>query len=120
MSKIKGELPKLEDCNPGLDPVEFNVLIAVDEAPSVTRGGIIIPENARESERLASMKGLLVEVSPLAFDYSDWPDGSRKPTPGDTVLFAKYGGILVDGDDGRQYRVCKDKDILAVYKGGQS
>ena len=109
-------IPAFSECRPGFDAVEYNVVIAVDEQPGVTKGGIIIPDNSRENERLASMKGLLVSASPLAFNYDAWPDGSRKPQPGDTILFAKFGGVLVTGEDERQYRVIKDKDVLAIYK----
>lgn len=110
-------LPALEDCKPGFYPVEYNVLIAAEGVVERSAGGIIIPPKAAETTQAASMKGLLVAVSALAFDYAEWPSGSRKPQVGDIVLFAKYAGVLVTGDDGRELRACKDRDIIAVYQG---
>lgn len=111
-------LPTLDECKPGLKPTEYNVLIAPDDAEKRI-GSIIIPDSVQEANKMATMQGRLVDVSPLAFNYdADWPDGSRKPQPGDKVLFAKYAGVLVDGEDKREYRACKDRDVIAVYAEG--
>jgi len=59
------------------------------------------------------MKGVLVAISPLAFTYDDWK-GANPPKVGDEVLFAKYAGAVVDGKDGKKYRLTNDKDIAAV------
>jgi chaperonin GroES len=111
-----GTIPKLEDCKPGFYPVEYNVIIAPEEMESVTKGGIILADRTKESEELAQVRGLLVDASPLAFNFDDWPAGTsdRRPKRGDHVIYGKYAGILIKGDDGREYRLCKDKDIAAV------
>jgi co-chaperonin GroES (HSP10) len=106
-------LPKLIDCNPGFEPMEFNVVVAVAELETKTAGGIIILESKAEADQASSMRGLLVSVAPMAGD-AIWPDDDEAPIPGDEVIFAKYGGVLVTGDDGREYRLLKDKDIIAV------
>ena len=107
-------LPAFADCAPGFNPTEFNVLIAVAAAETKTAGGIILLADSAEAKQAASMRGLLVAVSPLAGD-AVWPEsGPARPQPGDEVVFAKYGGTLITGDDGREYRACKDKDIIAV------
>lgn len=97
----------------GIYPVEYRVLIAPIEVQEKTKGGIIIPDETKERDQFAQMKGTLVAVSPLAFTYDDWK-GAEKPKPGDQVLFAKYAGAVVDGKDGRKYRIVNDKDIAAV------
>lgn len=98
----------------GWECVEFNCLAKVDEAEEKTKGGIFIPDKLRDEKVLASTEAVLVAISPLAFSYEQWPDGSRKPQPGDRILMAKYAGSPVKGADGIEYRVIKDKDILAV------
>ena len=109
-----GKIPELSECKPGIEPMEYNVLIAPEETETKTAGGIILLDKTAETESLASQRGRLVAASPHAFSYAEWPDGARKPTVGDAVLFAKYAGGLIDGDDRREYRVVKDKDIIAV------
>ena len=111
-----GKIPALSDCRPGIQPVEYNVLIAPEDTEEVTAGGIILTSNTKETNDLASQKGRLLSVSPLAFDYSDWPEGSRKPQVGDAVIFAKYAGTLIKGVDGKEYRIIKDKDVAAVLE----
>ncbi len=97
----------------GILPTEYKVLISPVEVDQKTRGGIIIPDETKDRDQFAQMKGTLVAVSPLAFTYDDWKNGSP-PKPGDTVLFAKYAGAVVDGKDGKKYRLTNDKDIAAV------
>lgn len=109
-----GKIPDLVDCKPGIDPVEYNVLIAPETVEERTAGGIIRVESAKEQEQTASMRGRLLAVSPLAFNYDEWPAHARKPQIGDAVLFAKYAGVLIKGADDREYRVLKDKDVMAV------
>jgi chaperonin GroES len=97
----------------GILPTEYKVLIAPVEVDQKTKGGIIIPDETKERDQFAQMRGVLVAVSPLAFTYDDWKD-AKPPKVGDEVLFAKYAGAVVDGKDGKKYRLTNDKDIAAV------
>lgn len=98
----------------GIYPVEYRVLIKPVEVDEKI-GSVFIPQTTQERDQYAQMKGTLVAVSPLAFTYDDWKDNSAaKPKPGDQVLFAKYAGAVVDGKDGKKYRIVNDKDIAAV------
>lgn len=107
-------IPSLTDCDAGLQPVEFNVLIAPEVIEEKTKGGIILTDAAVDTDRNAATRGRLVAVSPCAFDYAEWPEGTRKPAPGDEVWFGKYAGTLVTGRDGQKYRLLKDRDIGAI------
>jgi chaperonin GroES len=107
-------IPELSECDAGLQPVEYNVLIAPEAVQEKTAGGIILAQTTQETNKLAATRGRLVAVSPLAFDYAEWPEGARKPAVGDVVWFGKYAGTLVTGKDGREYRLCKDKDVGAL------
>lgn len=98
----------------GIRPVEFKVLIKPDEVEEKTAGGIIIPDETKDREQHAQMAGTLIEVSPLAFTYEAWPEGSGPPEPGNRVLFAKYAGFSRTGKDGVEYRVVSDKDITCI------
>ena len=89
-------------------PVEYKVLILPDK-PEETEGGIFIPEAIRDKEELAEVEAELIEIGAQAFE--DW---DVKPKVGAFVHFAKYAGIYVEGDDGLNYRIINDKDILAI------
>lgn len=109
-----GRIPELSECAPSFDPVEYNVIVYPEVIESKTSGGILLPDQIKETQELAGQRGRLVAVSPLAFNYDQWPEGARKPQVGDVVLHAKYGGALFKDDSGVEFRVLKDKDIVAV------
>lgn len=110
-----GKIPALSDLNPGIEPSEYNVLVIPEETEEVTAGGIILAPKIKEDADIATVFGRLVAVSPHAFSYaSNWPEGTM-PKVGDAVVFAKYAGNLIQGRDGKEYRLCKDKDIAAVW-----
>jgi len=107
-------IPDMKDCKPGIRPTGFNVLVALP-AQDKKIGSIIIPDNISDRDRLAQVEGRLVAVSPAAFDFAAFPDGDA-PKAGDAVMFAKFGGITVNGRDGKEYRLLTDKDITAVIE----
>lgn len=112
-------IPPLEDCNPGLRPTEYNVIVAPARASKTVGGSgvLVAPEEYVESAEMAMQVGRIVALSPLAFNYeANWPEGT-KPKIGDIVWFARYAGALIEaGFDGQMYRMVKDKDIAAVIE----
>lgn len=92
-----------------IKPLGDRVLLKVLEAESKTKGGIVLPDTAKEKpqegEVVAIGKGRTQE------------DGSLIPLEvkvGDKVLFAKYGGTEVTTKDGEEYLIVKEEDILAI------
>ncbi len=119
MALDRWRTPTLAECNPGIEPTEFRVLVCMTEAQEMTKGGIMLPEQVKEREQFRAACGLLVAVSPHAFNYVDtWPDGSR-PQVGDEVFTGHFPGDEVEGADGRTYRLCTDREIKAVLKRGK-
>ena len=94
----------------GISPVEFKVLVLIDETEKVTKGGIILTSDHKERADMAQVKGTLIAVGGNAFQ--DW--AGDVPKPGDRVMIAKYAGLVAEGNDGRMYRLASDKDIAAV------
>lgn len=104
----------------GLEPVEYKVLVRpVEVTKEITfASGVKLyrPDDVQEREQHAAMEGEVVSISPFAFSYEEWPAGARKPQAGDTVVFARYSGLIVKGADGIDYRLMNDKDIMAVRR----
>jgi co-chaperonin GroES (HSP10) len=97
-------VPSLDECKPGIRPVEYNVIVAPAAA-----------DETRDSAGMAMQVGRIVSVSPIAFNFERWPDGAPPaPKAGDMVWFARYAGHPFEGRDGRDYRIIQDKDINAV------
>lgn len=104
-------------CN--LKPLEFNVVVKPDAAEERTAGGIILTTQTVDADKLASDSGTIVALSPLAFSYAEWPEGTQLPQVGDKVVYARYAGTLrkaKPGSDEEDLRILKDKDIMAVIE----
>lgn len=98
----------------GYNPVEFNVIVRQDDTAGKTKLGLIKPDEVIEREKHGQTQGVLVALSPLAFNADIWPADMPRPEPGVRVAFARHAGTFVTGVDGEEYRVVKDKDIVAV------
>src|SRR3990167_9770724 len=101
----------------GVSPTEFKVLVRPDKIEEKTKGGILLPQDVKERDQAASTAGEIIAISPLAFTYADWPVTSKSPKIGDRVLFGRYSGMTVKGEDGEEYRLINDKDVAGVYVG---
>lgn len=100
-----------------INPVEYRVLVhpfKIEETDEILKGakeaGIYIPEDNNQREQMTQQKGRLIAMGGNAF--TDW----QYPIPaiGDVVLFAKYSGYTIKGEDGEFYRMLNDKDISAI------
>lgn len=98
----------------GIRPLEWNCLVEPKEVEAKTKGGLLLPDQTKEREQFGQMEGVLVAMSPVAFDYAQWPDDSQKPKPGDRVVFSRYQATEVMGRDGKRYWLMKDKSIAGV------
>jgi co-chaperonin GroES (HSP10) len=98
----------------GIQPLEFNVLIDQDPTDEKTKGGLLKPQDAIERDKHAQTRGTIVAISPMAFDDSIFPTEMERPKPGQRVAFARHAGVFVTGEDGKEYRVVKDKDVVAL------
>ena len=92
-------------------PLHDRVVVKRVEEEGKTKGGIIIPDTAKEKP----MEGEIVAVGPGARGE----DGTLHPLdvkPGDRVLFGKWSGteIKLDGED---LIIMKESDIMGVIEG---
>ena len=98
----------------GISPTEYNVLVKPEKIDDKTKGGVLLADTTLDRKQAFMTKGVLVAVSPLAFTYERFPEGHPPPKVGDTVIFTKAAGVSVEGVDGAEYKLLKDKDIGAV------
>jgi len=102
----------------GINPTGHMVLVKYDSAEARTPGGLLLPPSHVDREQLACQVGTLVARGPTAGDFTDWPEGYEFPAAGSRVVVKKFASQYdMKGDDGFEYRLCEDKDILAVLGG---
>jgi chaperonin GroES len=92
-------------------PLHDRVVVKRIAAEEKTKGGIIIPDTAKEKPQ----QGEVVAVGPGGRDES----GKLIPIDvkqGDTVLFGKWSGteVVIDGDE---LLIMKESDIMGVMVG---
>jgi chaperonin GroES len=95
----------------GFRPLHDRVLVRRVEVEEKTRGGILIPDTAKEKP----IEGEVLAVGPGARDET----GRIIPLDvkvGDRVLFGKWAGtdVIIDGEE---RLILKESDILGVIEG---
>jgi len=95
-----------------IKPLGDRVLVEPLEQGEVNKGGIIIPDSAKEKPQ----EGKVVAVGSGKIDS----DGKVTPLPikikkGDKVLMPKYGGTEVKIDD-KEYQIVSADDIIAIIE----
>ena len=92
-----------------LKPLADRVLVKPMTEEEVTRGGIILPDTAKEKPQ----RGEIIAVGPGRLDE----EGKRiamELKKGDKVLYAKYAGTEIKIDDD-EYLILRESDILAKF-----
>ena len=86
-----------------LKPLADRVLVKPADAEEKTKGGLIIPDTAKEKP----MKGKVIAVG------NGKKDEPMTVKSGDVVLYGKYAGteITIDGDE---YLIMRESDIFAI------
>jgi chaperonin GroES len=100
----------------GIEPLDVRVLVRPDPVEERTAGGIILAPTTIEQEKYATVKATLVAVGANAFAEASANPCFDAPQPGNRVMIAKYGGVNIKGDDGSDYRIMNDVDVVAVLK----
>ncbi len=93
-----------------IQPLGDRVLVKPLEAEEKTKGGIVLPDSAKEKPQ----EGKVIAVG----TGRTLEDGKIVPLElkeGDKVLFSKYGGTEVQLD-GEEHLIMKEEDILALIK----
>ena len=94
-----------------IQPLGDRVLVQAIEVQEQVKGGILIPDSAKEKPQEAKVVALICQIKLVPDDK-----GNKIPFDvkvGDTVLTSKYGGTEVKYDD-ETYKIVSSSDILAV------
>ncbi|HSC71675.1 MAG TPA: co-chaperone GroES [Candidatus Methylomirabilis sp.] len=89
-------------------PLHDRVMVKRLEEKEVKKGGIIIPDTAKEKPQ----EGEVIAVGPGKLTE----DGKRQPVGvkvGDTILFGKWSGSEVKLDE-EEYLIMREEDILGI------
>jgi chaperonin GroES len=101
---VKGK----EEMSMQITPLGDRILVKPLEAEEKTKGGIILPDTAKEKPQagrvVAVGKGKVLE------------DGKVQPLevkPGDKILYGKYSGTEIKLED-EEHLIIREEDVLAI------
>ena len=92
-------------------PLADKVLIKRLEAENKTKGGIVLPDSAKEKPR----RGKIVSLGDGKL-LDDGTRGNFQVKKGDIVLFSSYGGTEIK-IDGEEFLIMEESDIMAILEG---
>lgn len=92
-------------------PLADRVIVQRVEAESVTTGGIVLPDSAKEKPQ----RGKVISVGKGKV-LDDGGLGKMQVKKGDAVLFTSYAGTEVK-IKGQEYLIMNESDIMAIIEG---
>ena len=93
-------------------PLHDRILVRADDAPSVTPGGIEIPDMAKKDKLL---EGKVISAG----NGKVLENGNLRPLEikaGDTVLFGEYAGTKVKIND-EDFLIMREEEVLGSFAG---
>ncbi|MBM4170649.1 MAG: co-chaperone GroES [Ignavibacteria bacterium] len=93
-----------------IQPLHDRVVVKPNEAEETTKGGIILPDTAKEKP----IEGKVVAIGEGRVS-DDGKVTKLTVKVGDTVLYGKYSGteVKIDGED---YLIMRESDIYGIVK----
>ena len=111
--------------DPGFKPFGSRVIVQIRTPKRVTKGGIYVPDDVRETEHYNTQIAKVVAIGPLAFHNRStgepWPEGAWFRV-GEFVRVPKYGGDrwsrpTADGEDEAIFVMFNELDVGAGATG---
>jgi len=94
-----------------IKPLGDRVVIKALEAEAKTKGGIVLPDTAKEKPQegkvVAVGKGKVLDSGSVQ---------SPEVKVGDKVLYGKYSGNEITTKEGEELLIMREDDILAIIK----
>ena len=93
-------------------PLHDRILVRRVEEPETTRGGIVIPDTAKDKPQ----HGIVVAVGKGKVTE----DGKVLPLDvkeGDRIVFSKYAGTEINTASGEEYLIMRENEVLGILTG---
>jgi chaperonin GroES len=91
-----------------IKPLDDRIVVQPHEAEERTRGGIVLPDTAREKPQ----QGKVIAAGPGKL-LDSGERGTLSVRVGDHVFYGKYSGTEIEFD-GEKYVILRESDVLAV------
>lgn len=95
-----------------LKPLGMQIVVLRDREETMTRGGIVLPDQAKEKPRRGTV---------MAVGDGEWREGGTvrcSLKPGDRVYFSHYAGTEINVE-GTPYLIMNESEVMARWDGGE-
>ena len=92
-------------------PLDDRVVVEPSEAEETTRGGIVLPDTAREKP----LVGKIIAAGPGKLIEKTGERGKMSVKVGDRIIYGKYTGTEIDLE-GETYVILRESEILAIQE----
>ena len=94
-----------------IQPLADRILVKPLEAAETTKGGIVLPDTAKEKPQEGKVvgvgKGKLTDKGTVQ---------TLEVKVGDRILYGKYSGTEITTKDGQELLIMREEDVFAVVK----
>ena len=96
-------------------PTGWRVLVMPYQGKAVTEGGVLIPDQAREREALATVVAYVLKLGPLAYQDPNKFGEDSEPwcEEGQWICIGRYAGSRFKIDGG-EVRIINDDEVIAT------
>tara|TARA_R100001594_G_scaffold114820_1_gene149627 strand:+ start:110 stop:562 length:453 start_codon:yes stop_codon:yes gene_type:complete len=95
-------------------PTGWRILVMPYQGKEVTDKGVIIPDQIRQREALATVVAYVLKIGPLAYKDSDkFGDGGSWCKEGDWICIGRYAGSRFSLED-MEVRIINDDEVIAT------
>jgi chaperonin GroES len=94
-----------------IQPLGDRIVVKALEAQQVTKGGIVLPETAKEKPQ----EGKVIAVGKGKISDNGQVQALEVKV-GDRVLYGKYSGTEITTKEGEELLIMKEEDVLAIVK----
>ena len=89
----------------GYTPLDTKVLVLPDCIDETSEGGIVLTNDTVKQNDLAITEGHFI---------AEGNEANTEIGSGERVVWAVYAGQMLEGNDGKMYRLINDTDLAAV------
>ena len=99
-------------------PTGWRIVILPYRGAEKTKGGIVLADQTRQREQVATVCGYVLEVGDLAYkDEAKFPNGAWCKK-GDWIVFGRYAGARIPIDGG-EIRFINDDEVIGLINDPQ-
>lgn len=97
----------------GITPVGVSILVYPEQVEETSESGIVLSSLSQlERDQMKQTDGIVIAIGPNAY----YDEKGPRCKVGDKIIMAAYAGMIRKGNDGLQYRVIKDNDVVAILE----